>query len=284
MRLLKVDFNRLELDKLQIDEQVFFVQLAHLINELTILQKFVIFSVNIVKSSTGVRRTAQVIQTLFLIRTMAGKLNEGWQMMARSYFGSKLSQAYDNKLPDAAKNSLEELKKYFSKSNIINEIRNKYAFHYDNEKIKEVIRYIPNDYMQTMFISEHSGNCLFAFADTIINNSLLNAVNSADPHQAIDRLFEEIAVKVCRWFQDFGHGWVEAVCRELEFKSTTDIELQDVPSIGDIGLPYFVAEGKPIVSQTKTFRPFGLCAGEFTVPDDFDAPLPEDILRAFEGQ
>jgi hypothetical protein len=30
-------------------------------------------------------------------------------------------------------------------------------------------------------------------------------------------------------------------------------------------------------------RPYGLCAGEFTVPDDFDAPLPDDILQAFEN-
>src|SRR6266516_2088328 len=30
-------------------------------------------------------------------------------------------------------------------------------------------------------------------------------------------------------------------------------------------------------------RPCGLCAGEFVVPDDFDAPLPEDLLHAFEG-
>lgn len=30
-------------------------------------------------------------------------------------------------------------------------------------------------------------------------------------------------------------------------------------------------------------RPFGLCAGEFTVPADFDAPLPEAILQGFEG-
>jgi antitoxin (DNA-binding transcriptional repressor) of toxin-antitoxin stability system len=28
-------------------------------------------------------------------------------------------------------------------------------------------------------------------------------------------------------------------------------------------------------------RPFGLCAGEFVVPDDFDSPLPEDILGDF---
>jgi antitoxin (DNA-binding transcriptional repressor) of toxin-antitoxin stability system len=29
-------------------------------------------------------------------------------------------------------------------------------------------------------------------------------------------------------------------------------------------------------------RPFGLCAGDFVVPDDFDTPLPEDILQDFE--
>ncbi|MFB2897879.1 type II toxin-antitoxin system Phd/YefM family antitoxin [Aerosakkonemataceae cyanobacterium BLCC-F50] len=43
-----------------------------------------------------------------------------------------------------------------------------------------------------------------------------------------------------------------------------------------------IAELRPIGSS-KQLRPFGLCAGEFTVPDDFDAPLPEDLLNAFEG-
>ena len=42
-------------------------------------------------------------------------------------------------------------------------------------------------------------------------------------------------------------------------------------------------ELKPITNN-KQLRPFGLCAGEFTVPEDFDDPLPEDILNAFEGQ
>ena len=44
-----------------------------------------------------------------------------------------------------------------------------------------------------------------------------------------------------------------------------------------------IAELRPISSR-KQLRPFGLCAGEFTVPDDFDDPLPEDILSAFEGK
>lgn len=44
-----------------------------------------------------------------------------------------------------------------------------------------------------------------------------------------------------------------------------------------------IAELKPIQITKKPLRPFGLCAGEFTVPNDFDTPLPEDILNAFEG-
>ncbi|MBS1787964.1 MAG: hypothetical protein JST85_09595 [Acidobacteria bacterium] len=38
-----------------------------------------------------------------------------------------------------------------------------------------------------------------------------------------------------------------------------------------------------IAPRLTQHRPFGLCAGEFVVPDDFDAPLPEEILRDFEG-
>jgi len=36
-------------------------------------------------------------------------------------------------------------------------------------------------------------------------------------------------------------------------------------------------------ATSKRLRPFGLCAGEFTVPDDFDEPLPENIIQEFEG-
>jgi antitoxin (DNA-binding transcriptional repressor) of toxin-antitoxin stability system len=44
-----------------------------------------------------------------------------------------------------------------------------------------------------------------------------------------------------------------------------------------------IAELKP-VSGSKILRPFGLCEGEFTVPDDFDEPLPENIIQEFEEQ
>lgn len=47
-----------------------------------------------------------------------------------------------------------------------------------------------------------------------------------------------------------------------------------------------IAEIKPVKSSNpvKQLRPFALCAGEFVVPDDFNEPLPEEILNQFEGE
>lgn len=49
-----------------------------------------------------------------------------------------------------------------------------------------------------------------------------------------------------------------------------------------------VAEIRPVDVEprrpTAMTRPVGLAAGEFRVPDDFDAPLPPDVLDSFEGR
>ena len=39
----------------------------------------------------------------------------------------------------------------------------------------------------------------------------------------------------------------------------------------------------PVAAQ-KVNRQLGFYEGKFTVPDDFDAPLPDEILDAFEGK
>ena len=45
-----------------------------------------------------------------------------------------------------------------------------------------------------------------------------------------------------------------------------------------------LAEVHPLPTPVSEPRPYGLCAGEFRVPTDFDEPLPEDVLQDFEGR
>jgi antitoxin (DNA-binding transcriptional repressor) of toxin-antitoxin stability system len=44
-----------------------------------------------------------------------------------------------------------------------------------------------------------------------------------------------------------------------------------------------VVELKPCPLLTLQPRPFGLCVGQFRVPDDFDRPLPDVIIKEFVG-
>ena len=44
-----------------------------------------------------------------------------------------------------------------------------------------------------------------------------------------------------------------------------------------------VAEIRPLPKRSG-LRPIGLAKGDFVVPDDFDDPLPDDVLEQFEGK
>ena len=44
-----------------------------------------------------------------------------------------------------------------------------------------------------------------------------------------------------------------------------------------------IVEIRPAAPLATGPRPIGLAAGQFTVPDDFNAPLPDDIQLDFEG-
>ena len=45
-----------------------------------------------------------------------------------------------------------------------------------------------------------------------------------------------------------------------------------------------IAELRPLSSATAGPRPIGLAKGTFEVPATFFDPLPEDLLRAFNGE
>ncbi len=55
------------------------------------------------------------------------------------------------------------------------------------------------------------------------------------------------------------------------------------------GEEFIIAKaGKPVarlipIGQEQRKRQFGLLDGAIQVPDDFNAPLPDDVLATFEG-
>jgi hypothetical protein len=64
---------------------------------------------------------------------------------------------------------------------------------------------------------------------------------------------------------------------KIEWETDAPIILQNEKSV-----EVFVTILKEDSAVNKELRPFGLSKGDFVVPDDFDAPLSEEILTSFE--
>jgi antitoxin (DNA-binding transcriptional repressor) of toxin-antitoxin stability system len=45
-----------------------------------------------------------------------------------------------------------------------------------------------------------------------------------------------------------------------------------------------IAEVKPVEQPSRKPRPAGLAEGQFSVPDSFFEPLPDELLDLFEGR
>lgn len=71
----------------------------------------------------------------------------------------------------------------------------------------------------------------------------------------------EVKTHLSRYLKQLGPGEKIVICR------------RNVP----------IAEIHPLPQASREPRPIGLGKGSFEIPPSFFDPLPEDILRAFEG-
>ncbi len=62
----------------------------------------------------------------------------------------------------------------------------------------------------------------------------------------------------------------------------TEVENGEVVVLCRRNVP--IAELRSVARVSERRRPWGLARGQVDVPDDFDAPLPEDIVAGWEGR
>jgi hypothetical protein len=79
---------------------------------------------------------------------------------------------------------------------------------------------------------------------------------------------------------------MEDILQEVIFKShlLEDGHLECPKKYANPNAQFKVTVYLPDEETSDSRRPFGLCSGEFVVPDDFDAPLPDYIIEEFEGK
>lgn len=226
-------------------ERVLLVQLGHLCNELSFFNKLLLITSDL--DAQGVERHAMVTQSMIIARVFIAKIFEGWRMMKREFFDSRLSKDLEPALSPDGKEALSKLKRYFGQSNLISTIRNTYSFHYGSDNIGPTLRALPSDRPLEMFLGENYSNTLHYFCEEIVSTAMLSASGETEPQKAMDRIIGEL-VEVSGSLIDFTGHTMAAIFERHLGKSWEDFETEaievDTPSSLDrFKIPFFLHHG-----------------------------------------
>jgi hypothetical protein len=235
--LTAFNINRKDWIKIPKEEQVFLVQISSLLNEILTLQRFIILSNNQIDKYDEVQRTAQVFQSLFIIRILAGLLFEGWNYLSENYFGKNLEKKHKKELPCKGRKILNRLKRNFNVSRL-KEIRNCHAFHYDNSTISNAVNHISENEVFGVLSSKKHRSVFIPSAGSIMNWHLLESIDK-DMKKAMKKLINEVIETASANFIDFGECIIALYLNRSDYEEF-DLCLKDVDSSKMLKLPFFM--------------------------------------------
>jgi hypothetical protein len=221
-------------------ERVFLFGIAHIANEVNMLQKLIYWASN-APEQPEILKEAHMSQALMLAKILAGKLHEFWKFMEKAYFKSRVSQLWESKLDDEAKIILKDIKGYFSNSNCLNDVRNEFAFHYSDEMMKCGFEKAMQEEKWKIYLSDTVGNSYYYAADIVAHYAMLEQISPGNPPKAIDKILVELN-KIAYLVTEFaGQCWIIGVKLYLFPNGETMhlVELRGAPRMEDVWIPFF---------------------------------------------
>lgn len=231
-------------------ERSLIVVLSHALNEINTLNKFLSLSIQFDKEPAWLSNV-QAAQAFMLARPLVGKLHEAWVVFHKGYHCTKISVIYNDLLDPSEIDSLNFLKAYFNRKNLINEVRNNFAFHYS---LSHAGTSIPEDSTPddlAIYLHESNGNSLYYFAEYLMNKALMEALVPDAPTEALGALLNEMSAVIANlnklvqglMFAIFGkHIGTEEIRQAFG-----DLELGPVSKASDVRIPVFLEFRRPPV-------------------------------------
>lgn len=216
--------------------------IGHALNEMNVVLKLFLLSSNY-DFEPPVVRHAQLCQTMVLSKLLVGKVHEIWSVLQKGYFGTGLSKTYRVDLESEHLDALDKLKKYFGRKNVVESVRNQFAFHYSLEHAAPAPGPdTPADAL-AIYFGTTVGNSLYQFAEQSMGMAMLDGIDAKDPQRAYDRLFMETR-EVASWLDTIGQGILFAILeRHTSITSRRNelepIDLGPVAQSKNVRIPFF---------------------------------------------
>ncbi len=239
MKIVKLKITKADWDKIPSEEQLFYIYIGHLRNEITILRKLFYLTLN--NSDDGdILSIVYYSQKLVLIKILFGKFEEGWKFLTKGKY--KIANKILNDLNQKSKNSYDWLEIYFTDVNktLAHKIRHNFAFHYNTFHTENQIPKIKDDDIYQVFVAEKSINFFSAFSEEILWRSLRDIIAENDNEEAIKQIRDEIE-NLADHFSEFCDGCLMYMFEKYSSKpEIEEISISDFKSFKEHQIPFFL--------------------------------------------
>lgn len=241
---MKVTIPRELLDTIPVEERDFIVLLGYVTNQINMLNKLLLVAGKR-PLAQGVEELGRTTQLGIVLRLLAGQANEAWELVQTHFSRSKLSRDYVPALsPDGAA-ALARLKAYFSGSNLVNKVRNSYAYHVPKEQLSNALN--TDSEPLEFFFSESRGCCLYWSSEMLAMWDLMEKAGDGDHAAGSDRLYGEIAT-MAHDFLIFADSCLFVFATNIGLQSDSVLKETFVvdrpPDIESMDLPFLVGTNR----------------------------------------
>ena len=188
MDICELKITKAELQTLTDFERILVLQFGHVCNELTFLSKLLIVVND--ANATGLEKTAMDAQAMIVIRLYIGKLFEAWRMLERDYLRNQLSRSLVIDPIGAA--SLQEMKAYFGRKNLLCGLRNNFSFHYSSKHLSKAMDAFDDSREFQLFCGETYTNTLHSYSEEFVTVSMLEASGEKTLKLAMNKIGEDL--------------------------------------------------------------------------------------------
>ena len=241
MQMFRFDLDWSTLDATPEEERTLALMLGKLHNELNILGNLVA-SFSVKDDEIALEREGRAAQSFMFMTILAGRLHEGWNLLQKQYFRNSICKKYDLLIGNKSYLALGELKAYFSSGNrALNIVRNRYAFHFDPQIIKENYSSVSKVDPCNMYMGMPSNCNFFQVSESLFSRSILNEIGGGDPLNGMNILVSDSSVAIGN-FHSFIGGYVMAFINEY-WKDIPKDHLIDVgnrPLVGSVNIPFLM--------------------------------------------
>lgn len=253
-QIIQFELGQIEFKKLSGRQRNQIVGCMHANNELSVMNRLLMFSLNDVGEGE-LHDAAHGVQMWCIMQVLAGKLIETWEMIDDRVLKASPDDPVLAKLSTTEKENLEWLRTYFKvRQNPIRIIRDKTAFHYHKLNLNEASEQLVSP-ENRIYLAQHPANTVYYAGSALVFRSVFAMIGTDEQkpreqwvQDGINKTFAD--VEQVNWrMNDVLYSIVAALIPEAFGKPLDEIEqlrlpIEGAPKPTKVGLPMFLDLGK----------------------------------------